>query len=187
MRKIFGCIILICGMVAEEFFRNYHGAVIPWPWMWWIIASAILYLGGWMMLSESSAKRKAKRLTNKKRIDALKSPAKRIAIDSKICEVLAGYNKIIDTRETVIATNNGSELASLAFLPEEPATEEDVESCVIVCKTDFLGKEIKFVSKPIRKNRETVEFLIAGQKQIDLYVDQNDAGNYWFDLGFLSV
>lgn len=137
-------------------------------------------------------KRKNDAMLLKKRKEALAEfirAAEKIKMNAEECEVLSGYDKIVDDGEipAPLLRGDGGTYMALAFLPEEaPQPDVHVESCILAFRTTYKGQEKRFTSQRIYKNRQTLEFLIANQKTIDLYVDKNDPGKYWFDLRFLE-
>jgi len=48
------------------------------------------------------------------------------------------------------------------------------------------GETISFISPEIKKDHETLSFLVEKQQYINLYVDKEDVENYFFDLSFLK-
>ncbi len=187
MRIIKNILALICaasGLLIVLFFRNYEGRVIPYPILWWLLGILLLPFSSWLFYSARKERMNDKRKVVRQAIEKLKSEADVIHVDVDDCEVLTGYDKIIDDGEINVSPKY--QMFS-AFLPEDdPSPEIDKESSVIVFKTDVQGKEMKFVSRRIRKDGVTMEFLLANKKQIDLYVDKNNPQKYWFDLDFLN-
>jgi len=188
MRKIFGYLFLLLGLIVESFFQEYKGSHIPWPIAWFLGGLAISVFGAYLVFSAWRVKKNKASLINKKRTDQLKLSGKRISIGFENLEVLTGYSKIVDNGEP-IATSTPSYLMVVAvsdYIDDEPALDQDVEISVLVYKTEYAGKKMKFVSPNIRKDRATLEFLLGNKKQIDLYIDKNDVANFWFDLEFLK-
>jgi hypothetical protein len=121
---------------------------------------------------EQTESRKNKRIAFEK----FKNEAEILYVNFEECEVMAGYDKIIPMVDR-----------RTAIFEDEPKMEMDVESCVIVYKTEFQGKETKFISQRIPKDIQTLEFLLLNKKTIDLYVNKYDPSICWFDLGFLAT
>ena len=57
---------------------------------------------------------------------------------------------------------------------------------IIVYNDNINGKKKQFYSPEIDKDSETLSFLLERQGIIDLYIDNNDLDNYYFDLKFLE-
>jgi hypothetical protein len=57
---------------------------------------------------------------------------------------------------------------------------------IIVYADNINGKRIQFYSPEIDKDSETLSFLLERQGIIDLYIDNNNFDNYYFDLNFLE-
>jgi hypothetical protein len=61
----------------------------------------------------------------------------------------------------------------------------EVDQAVLVYKHIKDGKEERFNSPVIPKNRETLLFKLMAQKTTTIFVDQQDRSKYYFDVAFL--
>ena len=75
--------------------------------------------------------------------------------------------------------------------------EVDFEKCKIISNKEnesrilFIyihknGKMITYSSPIIYKNKETLKFLLLNQKNTNIYIDETDFYNFYFDIAFLQ-
>lgn len=185
MRKILGYFFLIAGGIVVLFSRNYHSHVIPWPLAWSLLGLGMSVFGSYIVALDRRLKKSRKNNSERKSIEEFKLSAHKIIVPFDQCEIITGYDKIVDDME--IRRLDGSIAPTILPQVREPKVDQDAEFCRIVFKKELQGKEIKFISHTINKNLETVMFLFANKKILDLYIDKYDPAKYWFDLDFLNA
>jgi len=150
-----------------------------------------------LFIFRSRKKHKANQSAAQQELEHFLRTAERVPVNFEDCEIKMGYEKIVDDGEIPLVGNSlGSSnmhvnmafavtMYSLAGEESAPAVDKDVESCRIVFKTSLRGKMRTFYSPLIRKDKTTLEFLLASKKETLLFVDRGNAEKYWMDLGFL--
>jgi hypothetical protein len=183
-KNILATICAIAGAFIVLFFRNYNGHVIPYPVFWWLLGITLLPISSWLFYSARKNVAKGKNKIVRQRIEKLKLEGEKITVNFDDCELLTGYKKVIDEGENVSSSLTTNLV--IDYIDDEPAPYQDVETCVLIYKTEFQGTKINFFSPRIRKDVVTLEFQLGNKKQIDLYVDKTNPKNFWFDLDFLD-
>jgi len=65
---------------------------------------------------------------------------------------------------------------------EKSVVRNRVDNSYIHCKIDYKGKKRTFKSSSIGKGETSIKLHLYQQKEIELYINENDPRDYYFDL-----
>ncbi|MCD2425513.1 hypothetical protein LQ567_22200 [Niabella pedocola] len=195
MRRILAYILFGLGLLTMTFFREYTGALFPYPSLFYFLGIA-MFLGALLFLRYTPT---TKEINAQKQLTAaiadLKLNGNRIRVDLTQCEVKE--HNYAEERERY---GHSNPLLTLSFEGDIQAWNaigggsfrniEQVQVTQTVIVFNYLnqqtGKMEKYVSRVIPKDKVTLSFYMDKQKQTDLYVDKVNSNNYYFDLEFLN-
>jgi hypothetical protein len=186
MNRLLGYTLMGVGLLGFFFFLKYKGTAIPVKELWFILSIFILIAGAYFF-----AKFKLQELNNQTnnsngdqlaKIDRLKRTGERIKVTLDNAEV-----KSISYQQEIINEGLPSRMEMLDGLYDNNRNykTQEIQQSYIVFYKQYNGKTYKFISQATTQNAETVKMYIDRQKGIDLYIDQKNPTNYYFDVRFV--
>ena len=174
------------GLLGVFFFLTYKGNTIPVKELWFVLSIFILITGAYFFakhklhrLSSQRNNTNSNRLTE---IEQLKRTGDKVRVTLDNAEV----NSRSYQQETV---NEGMpsrmEMLDGLYDSNRNYKTQEIQQTYIVFYKQYNGKTFKFISPATTQNAETVKMYIDRQKGIDLYIDQKNPTNYYFDLQFV--
>lgn len=166
------------------YFFNHTGPGFPDPTFLWMLG-VIIMVAGIVLLSYSP---KTLNLLLQKAVDEriiqLKENGERIRVDLSQCTVKEhSYTEETERYE-------GMQVQAWNALGDSSRNVQQVpviQSVIIFSREHpVTGREERFVSQVIPKDRITLAFYLEEQGATNLYVDKTDRENYYFDLDFLN-
>ena len=194
IRRIAAYSLFVLGFLTFTFFRHYSGALIPYPFLFWLLGLS-MFLGGYLLIRYTpSPKDQAALRQLQQLIGELKATGEKILVDLTSCEI---------REHSYSERRNPTDKDSLTVSLLKPGLhhllnqlEDDtrgtgiaeIRQSVILFpyQNNRTGQTERFVSQVIPKDQVTLSFYLDKQKQTTLYVDKNDRTLYYFDLGFLK-
>lgn len=193
MRKsVIGYSFIAVGLLMAIYFFNYTGPGFPDPTFLWMLG-VIIMVAGIVLLSYSP--KTISLLLQKgvdERITQLKENGERIRVDLSQCTLKEhSYTEEKERYDGNGLLTSGFERQVQAWNALGDSTRNIkqvpvVQSVIIFSREHpVTGKEERFVSPVIPKDRITLAFYLEEQGATNLYVDKTDRENYYFDLDFL--
>jgi hypothetical protein len=192
-KRITAYICISLGALIYLFFKYYNGELIPYPFLFWLFGIGLALFGLYLLSISSSVKKFKTDNTIKQQIEDLKLKGEKISVDLNAVEIKRNdYFEEPDQGNTTLTEdlllpNYRSKIDLLDDLYGEPRKSEQVEidQAVLIFKQIKNGKEERFLSSIIHKDKETLLFRLMAQKTTTLYVDRENRSKYYFDIGFL--
>jgi len=178
MRIIIGVIFIAIAPLGIIYFRNYHGKIIPYPFLWYT-GFILLEILGWLLIYWSFKSRMtkiAKPLIAE--AEKLKAKGEKIIPDFDRCEFKNGsYSHEVDDPRV----SNVQWLAPAAIPSIDVTTTENIVQSYLVYYHPGSEPPEKFISHHFPFETTTLKYHIIKQ-DIVLYVDPFDRKRYFFDL-----
>lgn len=174
------------GLLGFFFFLKYKGTAIPVKELWFVLSIFILIVGAYFL-----AKHTLQRLNSQQNnvnsnrlaeIEQLKRTGDKVRVTLDNAEV-----KSRSYQQEIISDGLPSRMEMLDGLYDSNRNykTQEIQQTYIVFYKQYNGKTYKFISNATTQNAETVRMYIDRQKGIDLYIDQKNPTNYYFDLPFV--
>ncbi len=185
VKRVIAYILFAIGFVIIAFFRNYHGTIIPYPFVIWLIGLSMWFFGWRVLRYGEKFKQLREDEKQKKFIDDLKENGEKIQVDLTQCEI-----KENDYSEMRLP--DGRREADLSDFEAESYSESSGEKLTEIDQTVFIfkhlhnGIEEKFYSPVIPRTGDDLKIKLYLHKTTTLYVDKTDRSKYFFDLDFLN-
>lgn len=193
MRRIAAYSLFILGFLTVTFFRHYSGAIIPYPFLFWLVGITMFW-GGYLLLRNTPSTRDATKIRQHRQIiNELKMNGEKIRVDFRICEIKE--NNYSEQKDPDDDPANISLRPNLFHALNEMGDNKGSSEIPIVNQTVIVypydnrrtGRTERFISGVIPKDRITLSFYLDKQQQTTLYVDKANRKLYYFDLDFLNA
>ncbi|MFY0600222.1 MAG: hypothetical protein JXR03_11165 [Cyclobacteriaceae bacterium] len=121
-------------------------------------------------------------------INRIKDEGAKVLVDFSKCQVIASSWTTEESRYEGSSDQTDIEfLNTISGDSDLNVVSKEHHVCRIVYRSEFKGKKCKFVSHPLTGRDEfTLRMLVEVKKTTYIYVDGEDAKNYYFDLDFLN-
>ncbi len=191
VKRFLAYLLIGLGLAQVLFYRSYSGVLIQYPLVVWLLGIAMCYTGWILLKSSQSLKTHLDQLRVKKAIEAIKTSGEKIKVEFSDCEIKENnYIEEPENPEKLIDFSTEDlerEIEDLDALYGKQNQETlEVNQTVLIYKTNWKGKPVKFISRVLPYERASLLFKLDAQKATTLYVDGTDAKNYYFDLDFLA-
>ena len=184
--RILAGILFIAGLVILLFFRNYHGTVIPYPFLIYLGGIALVGTGVWLFRASfrSLGAREEKEIENRK---AEYKRGSQLIVDLTKAEVVQNdYEKEVENRMTGVNSID-MRIMGLDSLVDETRNTKivKVHQSVIQVEAEHNGKRYKLSSPVLNIDYATLMFKLYAQKQTTVYFRSLETRDYYIDLDFL--
>ena len=158
---------MIVGFFGIIFFDQYHGNLIPFPNLWFVLSFIIIFVG---VFFEKIFKKKTKIVDeNVNRIEMLKATGEKLIVDIDSCEFKSSnFQKELEPQNPLVFHLNDN-------------SSREINQNVIVYKHKIGDKTETFVSHRFYIDEVTLQYHII-KKDVILYVDKANRSNYYFNL-----
>jgi hypothetical protein len=183
LKSVLGYALMVAGVLAFVFFRNYRGEAIPNPNFWYILSIGIVVLGFFVVRNNRSRKLKVEKENLNAEIEEFKMHADKLLVDLNACEIITNnYTEHIERSKS-------SRAQALDFVYDSSynVEDKDVLQSVIFYETEHEGKKEKFYSHTMYKDEVTLRIKFDRQKETYIYIDKFNRERYYFDLEFLYI
>ena len=182
MKKLFGIVLMVIGVLAYLFFRKYHGDLISYPILWYFAAIIIFLIGARLFIKSKIRKEEKLEESYKAEIAKLKETGNKLGVDFRDCEIVtSNYFK-------EVPQGSNYEIQAWDTLYDNSRTVRNVEisQSRVIYKYKEPEKETIFVSPIINKDKITLSFLLDKHKATTIFIDKDNKNIYYFDLEFLN-
>jgi hypothetical protein len=185
MNRLLGYSLTGVGLLGFFFFLKYKGTAIPVRELWFVLSIFILIAGAYFFAKFKLQELKNQRNKNGDRlaeIERLKRTGERIKVTLDNAEV-----KSRSYQQEIVNEGLPSRMEMLDGLYDSNRNykTQEIQQTYIIFYKKYNGKPYKFISQATTQNAETVKMYIDRQKGIDLYIDQKNPTNYYFELPFV--
>ncbi|RYG53840.1 MAG: hypothetical protein EOO01_03245 [Chitinophagaceae bacterium] len=177
MKKILGAFLFAIAFLGAIFFRNYHGTVIPYPTLWYVLFIAIGFLGVWLVVTSVRKNILSAQQEYDAAIETMKLSAKEIEVDFEKCVFNTGSysQEVQEGMQPVDLLIPGP----LAFHREKET--EFVVSSYIIYTDDENDSSSRYISQAFSLDIVSLKVQVLNKKMF-LYVDRHDKRKYFFEL-----
>lgn len=178
MKKLLGIFCISITVLGLLFFRNYHGSVIPLPFVW---VTLLIGIGGFgFFLIYLSYKQKFDKIdkTINEQIELFKANATRILVDFDKCEFKSGSYTIEKDHPNVPLV---AIVVPTALAFDDNTVIENISSSYLIYTHDENGKTRRYVSQAF-PFEDTVLKMYVLKKELNLYLSTTGDGRYYFEL-----
>ncbi len=186
IKKILAYVLMILGTVAGLVVEASES--FPGPMLWvWLVSAILLFVSG-IALYFLSRRKPGNDGEDTKRRSLLFHTGEKVNVEFQLCRIISASSiKSAPEHDDIAVLLAGESLDMIdRAMDDGRPSGTRLHQCVLVFEHEWKGKTRKFISPAIPKDRTTLEFLLAGQKQTTLYIDKTDPANYHFDLLFLG-
>jgi hypothetical protein len=187
-KRIIGWILIIVGILFYAFFKKYHGDLIPFPIIFYLIGFSMI-IAGFFILRKTPKIEQIKLIEKAEKLKAeLKANGQKIEVDLNDCEIKENhyfekpdYSKNYTDFELI----NFYELAMFYETIKGTKNDSEIKQSVILTKIQLNGLEKKVRSSMLPYDRVKLMFSFNEQKKTYVYIDKSDSEKYYFDFEFL--
>jgi hypothetical protein len=176
------------GFLILAFFRHYNGNVIPNPLLIYTAGLICFVIGLILLLKNPKTQDSGLLQTVEKQIKKLKENGDRIKVDLNLCELKQNdyfeepdYYKNATEAELMLTADYIYLYNRLKY----GRIDSHVYQTIATYTTNYKGKEIKFISPTIGKDKTNLLFKFDIKKDTTIYIDKNDPTKYYFDIDFV--
>ena len=163
IKRLIGCLLLLCGLLTILFIRGYHGNMIHFPLLIWVLGAVIFSIGGYILYRTPSRAESALNIQIQKEIRELKSVGQETMIPFSNCEIVE--YEALQKQEYAYYLNNACSLEKkIENLNELKSRSSDggeaaIKSIITYALQDNrTGLFKKYISRAIPIDKITLQF-----------------------------
>ena len=165
------------GFLGIGYFRNYHGDLIPFHFLWFLLSFGILAVGIFLPLLMKTKKEKRAISDSENKMKLLKEKGEKIILNLDSCEFKTNnFQEIIESQKRASV-----QMYDSFYNENYNYKTEDRNQTIII----YSYKTEKFISQIIQIDEITIESRVM-QKLVVLYIDRSNRSNYYFEIGSIK-